>query len=149
MNQSQELANTHDYEKQKFKEEINSFPEEKNVAIPLDQMFMRDPNLGGRCAPATNASGNPGAAKAILQLMHCCDGTIHPTPRAVIIQGMAPNIVLQRLDPTLANWVWLEAQISMNDNPRQSATATGWARAKASETNKQCHMSWGQGCGGD
>ena len=35
---------------------------------------------------------------------------------------------------TLAKWVWLEAQISTNGIPRQSATVTGWARPKASET---------------
>lgn len=35
---------------------------------------------------------------------------------------------------TLANWVWLEAQISTNDISRQSATVAGWARPKAAET---------------
>lgn len=35
---------------------------------------------------------------------------------------------------TLANRVWLEAQISSDDMPRQSATVTGWARPQASKT---------------
>ena len=97
------------------------------------QMLTREAPLRWEMCPLSQPHGGPGVAKAVLQvcsllqwhhLAYCspCDCTEN-----------GPKIVLERLDVTLASWVWLGAQIRMNNNPRQSAPVAGWARPKASE----------------